>query len=239
MTSSTNALLEVRNLCTTLGNTTIHDNLSISIEKGKIYAIVGGSGAGKSVLIKTILGLITPASGEILFEGKSRNLEELRRKSGVQFQNGALLSALTAGENVMLPLQYKAGLPTDYAQEIALSKLKLVGLDESVFHKYPSMLSGGMIKRVSLARAIALDPVILFLDEPTSGLDPLSAQSYDELILNIHSNLKITVIMITHDLLRVRNLSDGVIIIDQKKAYQGSFEALAADKNVGKYLHGF
>lgn len=229
-------ILELCNVSTYLGNNYIHKDVNLKIEQGLIYSIVGGSGAGKSVLIKTILGLIPIYCGKILFQGKDMDINFFRSKCGIQFQNGALMSALTVLENVMLPLLYKAELNQKISTELAAYKLNLVGLDSIHFNKKPSELSGGMIKRVALARALALDPMILFLDEPTSGLDPISAKEYEVLIQKLHNNLNITILMITHDILRVRHMSDKVVIVHDKKLYTGTFEEILADNKLKKYV---
>lgn len=203
-------------------------------EEHKIHIVLGKSGSGKSILFKAMLGLIPLQSGTITYRGKP--LQDYKYLFGVQFQHGALFTSLSAGENIMLPLLYCANIEPKLAQSIALEKLRLVGLTAADFHKSPAQLSGGMIKRVALARAIALDPEILFADEPTSGLDPISAQAYDQLILSLKADYKLTVIMITHDLTRIKTLADTITIIHEGKAYSGQYEQLKKDSVLGQYL---
>jgi phospholipid/cholesterol/gamma-HCH transport system ATP-binding protein len=200
------AMVEVRGLVNGFGRQLVHDGLDLRIEAGEVFGIVGGSGSGKSVLLRTILGLQKPRAGSVLLEGRditSLSEAELRTAKagyGVTFQAGALFTSLTVLQNVQLPMIEHLALPRAALDELAQLKLKLVGLDASAAQKYPSQLSGGMVKRVALARALALDPQLLFLDEPTSGLDPISAAAFDELLLYLQRELKLTVAMITHDL---------------------------------------
>jgi phospholipid/cholesterol/gamma-HCH transport system ATP-binding protein len=200
------AVVEVRGLVNGFGRQLVHDGLDLSIEAGEVFGIVGGSGSGKSVLLRTILGLQKPRAGSVLLEGRditSLSEAELRTAKagyGVTFQAGALFTSLTVLQNVQLPMIEHLALPRAALDELAQLKLKLVGLDASAAQKYPAQLSGGMVKRVALARALALDPQLLFLDEPTSGLDPISAAAFDELLLYLQRELKLTVAMITHDL---------------------------------------
>jgi len=222
-----NAIVEVHGLVNSFGRQVVHQDLEMTVEEGEIFGIVGGSGAGKSVLLRTILGLQKPRAGTVLLGGRDitrMNAAELRGVKagyGVTFQQGALFSSLNALQNVQLPmiehLDYRGAL----LDELAMLKLRLVGLDPTAAGKYPAQLSGGMIKRVALARALALDPALLFLDEPTSGLDPISAAAFDELLLYLQRELKLTVVMITHDLdtifrtcTRVGVLVEGHMVTD-------------------------
>ena len=221
------AVVEVRGLANNFGRQVVHRDLNLTVEAGEVFGIVGGSGSGKSVLLRTILGLQVPRAGTVSINGRditrmsSRELRSVKAGYGVTFQEGALFSALTVLQNVQLPMIEHLHLPPRMLDELALLKLKLVGLGADAAGKYPSQLSGGMVKRVALARALALDPRLLFLDEPTSGLDPISAQAFDELVVYLQRELKLTVVMITHDLdtlfgtcTRVGVLVDGRMISD-------------------------
>jgi phospholipid/cholesterol/gamma-HCH transport system ATP-binding protein len=221
------AVVEVRGLANSFGRQVVHRNLDMTVEAGEVFGIVGGSGSGKSVLLRTILGLQLPRAGTVSINGRditrmsSRELRSVKVGYGVTFQEGALFSALTVLQNIQLPMIEHLHLPPRMLDELALLKLKLVGLGADVAGKYPSQLSGGMVKRVALARALALDPRLLFLDEPTSGLDPISAQAFDELVVYLQRELQLTVVMITHDLdtlfgtcTRVGVLVDGRMISD-------------------------
>ena len=240
------AIVSIRNLKTKFGNQTIHEGLDLDIYPGEIFGIVGGSGAGKSVLLNTILGLLPPSAGSISVLGKKiGSLEQitnlhLQSHWGVLFQGGALLSSLTVGENIKIPLKDMEGVPDELAREMAFIKLKMVGLKEEDFFKYPAELSGGMVKRVALARALAADPEILFLDEPTAGLDPISAAAFDELILTLRNNLNLTVIMVTHDLDSIRRLCDRIAVLVDKKVIVGTLKTLLSEKHpwVRDYFHG-
>ena len=218
-------VVEVRGLANSFGRQVVHRNLDMSVEEGEVFGIVGGSGAGKSVLLRTILGLQTPRAGTVLLGGRDitrMNAAELRKAKigyGVTFQQGALFSALTVLQNIQLPMIEHLQLSQRALDELALLKLRLVGLGLDAAEKYPSQLSGGMVKRAALARALALDPRLLFLDEPTSGLDPIGAQAFDELVVYLQRELQLTVVMITHDLdtlfgacTRVGVLVDGHMI---------------------------
>jgi len=207
-------IINIQNVSTQFNGQVIHDHLSFHVEKGEILCIVGGSGSGKSVLMRMIIGLDAPQQGIIAYEKPYSP-----KNVGVLFQHGALISSLTVLENVSLPLKTAYGIPEHLAEEIASFKLLQVGLTKNDFSKYPANLSGGMIKRVGIARALALDPPILFLDEPTAGLDPIAAHDFDELILKIKENFNLTVVMITHDLDTISHVSDRVGVLVDHKMY--------------------
>ena len=200
------AAVEVRGLVNRFGRQLVHDKLDMHIEVGEVFGIVGGSGTGKSVLLRTILGLQAPRAGTVLLDGRAlaglgtAELRAVKAGYGVTFQHGALFSSLTVLQNVQLPMLEHLRLPARELDELAMLKIRMVGLDPGAAGKFPSQLSGGMVKRVALARALALDPRLLFLDEPTSGLDPISAAAFDELVAYLHKELALTVVMITHDL---------------------------------------
>jgi phospholipid/cholesterol/gamma-HCH transport system ATP-binding protein len=220
-------ILQVRGLTNSFGSQTVHRDLDLDVRAGEIIGVVGGSGTGKSVLMRAILGLRAPQAGEIRVLGvdalHSTTHERLKieRNSGVLYQNGALFSSLTVAENVMVPLkEHHSELPFDLIEDLAMLKIRLSGLPDNAADKYPSQLSGGMVKRAALARALALDPAILFLDEPTAGLDPISAAAFDQLILSLQQALGLTVFLITHDLdtlyticNRVAVLADGKVLV--------------------------
>ncbi len=216
-------VIKVRGLVTRFGGETIHDGLDLDVFKGEILGVVGGSGAGKSVLLRAIVGLHRPAAGRIEVLGRDvaglsgPELVRLQQRWGVLFQNGALFSALTVAENVSVPLKEHRRLPPALIEEIAALKIALVGLPADAGAKYPSQLSGGMRKRAALARALALDPEILFLDEPTAGLDPIAAAGFDHLILSLGDSLGLTVFMVTHDLDSLEAICDRIaVLIDRR-----------------------
>lgn len=217
------AVIRVKDLVTAFGETVIHDGLSLEVKRGEVLGLVGGSGSGKSVLLNTILGLRAPVSGMVEVLGvdvpnaSTAEHEMLERRWGVLFQGGALFSALTVRENVAAPLVEHTSLPQGLIDQLAESKLAMVGLEPRVGDLHPAELSGGMRKRVSLARALALDPDILFLDEPTAGLDPISAEQFDALIRNLSGALGLTVFMITHDLDSLYALCSRVAVIADKR----------------------
>jgi phospholipid/cholesterol/gamma-HCH transport system ATP-binding protein len=216
-------LIEVQDLKNYLGAEWVHQGVSLTINKGEIVGIVGGSGAGKTTLLRSMLMLHKPTSGKI----KILNIDighctveemlHIRHRSGVLFQHNALFSSLNMLENVMFPLRELTSLDHDLLQEIALLKIALTGLPLEAVDKYPAELSGGMQKRAALARAIALDPEILFLDEPTTGLDPQSASGLDELILQLRNGLNLTVVLVTHDLDTLWRITDRVAFLGEGK----------------------
>ncbi|HEV7432102.1 MAG TPA: ATP-binding cassette domain-containing protein [Steroidobacteraceae bacterium] len=219
--------VEVRGLSNSFGRQIVHRNLDLTIEEGEVFGIVGGSGSGKSVLLRSILGLQVPRAGTVKLNGhdithmSAREMRAVKAGYGVTFQQGALFSALTVLQNIQMPMIEHLELPQRMLDELAHLKLKLVGLRPDAARKYPSQLSGGMIKRAALARALALDPRLLFLDEPTSGLDPIGAQAFDDLVKNLQRQLQLTVVMITHDLdtlfgicTKVGVLVDGRMVSD-------------------------
>jgi phospholipid/cholesterol/gamma-HCH transport system ATP-binding protein len=199
-------LIEARGIVNRFGTQLVHDGLDLEVMAGEIFGIVGGSGSGKSVLLNTILGLRKPQEGVVRIQGTDitrlddAGLRELKTVYGVTFQAGALFSSLTVLQNVQLPMLEHLRLSARALEELALLKVRLVGLPLEAAWKYPAQLSGGMIKRAALARALALDPLLLFLDEPTSGLDPIGAAAFDELLVGLQRELALTVVMITHDL---------------------------------------
>lgn len=211
-----------RGLRTQFGSNVIHDNLDIRLNAGEILGVVGGSGSGKSVLLNTLLGLKQPDGGVIRMFGKERNTmsdddqRALDTRIGVLFQGGALFSSLSLRENVMVPMREHTDLPVKLMRELADMKINMVGLPMSAARLRPSDLSGGMKKRAGLARALALDPQMLFLDEPTAGLDPIGANAFDELILELRDALSLTVFIVTHDLDTLFTVSDRVAVLVDK-----------------------
>lgn len=216
-------VLDVHGLKTFFGDVCVLKDIDFSVRKGEVMAIVGGSGSGKSTLLRSILLLLKPAAGTIRLFGKdfqNCSTEEeiqLRQKWGMMFQHGALFSSLTVLENIAFPLHEYTDLDNNMIAEIALLKLMLVGLPLESAHRYPSELSGGMQKRAAIARALALDPALVFLDEPTAGLDPHSASGLDELVLNLKSMLNLTLVMVTHDLDTLWRVADRVAFLGEGK----------------------
>ena len=216
--------IEIEGLKNTFGEQVIHEDLSLQVKRGEILGVVGGSGSGKSVLMRSIIGLQMPDAGEIRVFGKDTIGAEpdeessVRSRWGVLFQGGALFSTLTVAENVEVPLkQFYPELDPELRHEIARYKVKMSGLPEDAASKYPSELSGGMRKRAGLARALALDPELLFLDEPTAGLDPIGAAAFDELTRNLQETLGLTVFLITHDLDTLYAICDRVAVLADGK----------------------
>lgn len=244
---SINDVITVKDLVIQFGPTSVHENLHLQVKSGEVLSVVGASGTGKSVLLQAILGLIKPTRGIIEVFGKNINLlnrqqgTQIRRDCGVLFQDGALFGSLTVCQNIQIPLQEHFSLPDDLSEEIAAMKLSMVGLDGSVGNKYPSELSGGMRKRVGLARALALDPELLFLDEPTAGLDPIGAASFDELVLELQSNLQLTVFMVTHDLDSIYKVSNRIAVLGEKRVLVVGRPEEVSDFHhpwVREYFHG-
>lgn len=216
--------IRVRGLTNRFGSQTVHDNLDLDVRRGEILGVVGGSGTGKSVLMRSILGLRHPDAGQIEVLGVDARSEKpddrlhIERNTGVLFQDGALFSSLTVGENVQVPLkEHHRELPERWHYELALLKVKLAGLPADAINKLPSQLSGGMRKRAGLARALALDPPLLFLDEPTAGLDPIGAAAFDRLIKTLQEALGLTVMLITHDLDTLYAICDRVAVLADKQ----------------------
>ena len=219
-------IISVKNLVNRFGSQLVHDKLCLDVRRDEILGIVGGSGSGKSVLMRSILGLQRPTSGSITVLGQKIKYHKPgpSRCWGVLFQGGALLSGLTVQENVELPIALHSDMPVETRHELASLKLLMTGLSLSVADKYPSELSGGMRKRVSLARALALEPRILFLDEPTAGLDPIAATSFDELITYLHDNLDLTIVMITHDVDSLFGICDRIAVLVDGGVQVGTVE---------------
>ena len=224
-------VIEVESVTTKFGINTIHDNVSFTINKGEIFGILGGSGSGKSTILREIIMLENVQSGNIrVLDEDINNISinqsnKLKQNWGVLFQFGALFSSLTVLENISVLLKEYTTLPDSLIQEIAYTKLKMVGLPTKAASLYPAELSGGMKKRVGLARALAMDPQLLFLDEPTSGLDPASAESFDRLIVDLRDMLNLTVVMVTHDLSTIQNALDKFIVFHDKKIlFNGNYD---------------
>lgn len=243
----TEAIIQVRQLRNQFGSNVVHQDLDLDVMRGEILGVVGGSGTGKSVLLRAITGLLQPAAGEVNVFGHnmlgmgSRERAMLERRIGVLFQKGALFSSLTVLENIALPLIEHAGLSRTQATAVAAVKLALAGLPERAGHLYPADLSGGMIKRAALARALALDPDILFLDEPTAGLDPIGAAAFDQLLLTLRDAFNLTVFLVTHDLDTLYTACDRVAVLSQKKVLiVDTLETVSANPDpwIQSYFHG-
>lgn len=240
-------VLSVQDVTVGFDGNTVLENLSLDIRRGEILGFVGASGAGKSVLLRTVLGLNKKSSGTIRIFGvdvdKASDAERVRMdmRLGVLFQHGALFSALTVLENVQVPMREYLDLPQRLMDELALLKIELVGLPRDAAQKFPSELSGGMTKRAALARALALDPDIVFLDEPTSGLDPISAAEFDELVGKLRDTMGLTVYMVTHDLDSLFAVCDRIAVLGKKRVLiEGTIEnMLACDEPwVKSYFRG-
>ncbi len=218
------SIIAVDRLVNQFGTQRVHDGLSMIVERGEVLGVVGGSGTGKSVLLRSILGLHRPTSGSITVLGQKIQYLQSgpERYWGVLFQTGALLSALTVQENVELPIAIHSDMPADTRSELARLKIRMTGLPISAAAKYPAELSGGMIKRAALARALALEPKILFLDEPTSGLDPIASTEFDNLVTYLRSSLDLTIVMITHDLDTLFGVCDRVAVLVDGKVVLGT-----------------
>ena len=220
---SEDVLISVRGLRSAFGSHVVHENLNLDVRRGEILGIVGGSGTGKTVLLNSILGLKQPDGGEILLDGmrlsemNSAQRRKVDSRWGVLFQNGALFTSLNVLENVMAPLREHVDMPISLMEEIAGMKIGLAGLQPEAATRFPAELSGGMRKRVALARALALDPEILFLDEPTAGLDPIGAAAFDSLVLELSRALGLTIMMITHDLDSLYAICDRVAVLADKR----------------------
>ena len=211
------AVIQARGLCNRFGRQSVHEQLDLDLYRGEILAVVGGSGSGKSVLLRSIVGLRQPNAGTVRVFGEellslpAERRSQLERRFGVLYQRGALFSSLTVSENIALPLIEHAGLTRAAAERLARVKIALAGLPQDAADKYPSSLSGGMVKRAALARALALDPDILFLDEPTAGLDPIGAAAFDQLIRTLSDSLGLSVFLVTHDLGDVEALARRIL----------------------------
>ncbi|MBK0398274.1 ABC transporter ATP-binding protein [Limibaculum sp. M0105] len=247
MSGAREPVIEVRGLVNQFGSQVVHDGLDLDVYRGEVLGVVGGSGTGKSVLLRTIVGLIRPKAGSIRVFGrdvlKASDAErrEIEKRWGVLFQDGALFSSLTVLQNVEAPMREQLSLPHSMMKALGELKISMVGLPPLACGKFPSELSGGMRKRAGLARALALDPEIVFLDEPTAGLDPIGAAAFDELIGQLQKSLGLTVFMVTHDLDSLQAICDRVAVLAEKRVLvTGTMdEMLKVDHPwVHEYFHG-
>jgi phospholipid/cholesterol/gamma-HCH transport system ATP-binding protein len=236
-------ILSARGIVNRFGKQVVHDKLSLDIAGGEILGIAGGSGSGKSVLLKTLVGLRRPDAGEVLFNGKAVQAIGAAERAaliGVLFQQGALFSSLSVAQNIMLPMREHTALPVDEQEEVAAMKLALAGLPADAGIKFPSALSGGMVKRAAFARALALDPKILFLDEPTSDLDPIAASGIDTLIRQLNDSLGITVVIVTHDLTTLFTVCRRIAVLVDRKITIGTADKLMQSDHpwIHEFFHG-
>jgi len=237
-------VVEAKDIVTRFGHNVVHDGVSFSVGQGEIFGILGGSGSGKSTILRQMILLQKYQSGQMTVLDKPLTkisksaAEELRAKWGVLFQFGALFSSLSVLDNVCVPLFEYTKLPKPLVEDIAMAKLSMVGLPKKAAAMYPSELSGGMKKRVGLARALVMDPSLLFLDEPTSGLDPASAEAFDRLIVELRNMLGFSVVMVTHDLDTIKDALDRfVVLYDKKVLFEGVFEEACKSKH--PFMHEF
>jgi phospholipid/cholesterol/gamma-HCH transport system ATP-binding protein len=239
-------VIEVSGMVNRFGAQVVHDGLDMIVNPREVFGIVGGSGSGKSVLLRSILGLQRPQAGKVHLHGRdltqmsTAELKEVKATYGVTFQQGALFSSLTVLQNVQLPMLEHLRLAPRALEELAMLKVRLVGLADEAAGKYPSQLSGGMIKRAGLARALALDPPLLMLDEPTAGLDPISAAAFDELLMDLREQLGLTVVMITHDLDTIFRTCNRVGVIIDRKMTSDTLEGITRNPHpwIQAYFHG-
>jgi len=238
MTTQAQPIIQVQGLHTQFGSNVVHENLDLTVNQGEIMALIGGSGSGKTTLLRQIIGLDRPTKGTVqvfgedIHEADSTRLQALRNRWGMLFQQGALFSALTVFNNVAQPMREFRTLPEDLIRDAVLLKLQMVGITPEDATKMPSDLSGGMVKRVALARALALEPELLFLDEPTAGLDPHLSDSFVDLIRSLHHALRLTVIMITHDLDTIFALSTQIAVLSDKRVIvKGTADEVLAVKH--------
>lgn len=239
-------VIEVRGIVNRFGAQLVHDGLDMEVREGEVFGIVGGSGSGKSVLLRTILGLQRPAAGTVLLHGRDvatlteAEMRAVKRGYGVTFQHGALFSSLTVRQNVQLPMTEFLALDESTLDGLAALKLGIVGLPPEAGDKYPAQLSGGMIKRAALARALALDPKLLFLDEPTAGLDPIAAAGFDELLIDLQRNLELTVVMVTHDLDTIFRTCNRIGVIVERRMTTDTLERIVSHPHpwIREYFHG-
>jgi phospholipid/cholesterol/gamma-HCH transport system ATP-binding protein len=246
MAADDTTVIRVRGLRTQFGPAVIHDGIDLDVRRGEVLAIVGGSGTGKSVLLRTMIGLNRPAAGSIEVLGQDiAKLDDdaaraLESRWGVLFQAGALFSSLTVSQNIMVPIKEHTRLTRELMREIVSLKIAMVGLPPDACPKFPSEISGGMKKRAGLARALALDPEILFLDEPTAGLDPIGASAFDKLIRSLQQSLDLTVVMVTHDLDTLHAIADRIAVLVDKRIVTGSIDELQRDPHpwIHDYFHG-
>lgn len=240
-------VISVRGLINRFDGPPVHENLDLDVYRGEVLGVVGGSGTGKSVLLRSIIGLNRTRGGSIrlldtdMIHGSEDDLRAVRQRFGVLFQDGALFSSLTVAQNIQVPLREFYDLPQDLLDEIAAAKIQMVGLAPDAAGKFPAELSGGMRKRAGLARALALDPEVVFFDEPTAGLDPIGAAAFDQLVRDLRKALGLTVFMVTHDLDSLHAICDRIAVLAEKKVLlTGSMEVMLQDKHpwVVEYFHG-
>jgi len=240
------ALIQVQGLVNRFGDFVVHDHLDLDIRKGEILGLIGGSGSGKTVLVRSILGLNRPQAGRILYQGRNilnlphRKRMRYQRHWGMLFQRGALFSGLTVLENVELPIHEHLRLPREICQELAELKIHLAGLPVHAAERFPAELSGGMVKRAALARALALEPEVLFLDEPTAGLDPIAAAAFDDLIRYLQEALNLTVVIVSHDLYTLVNICHRLAVIVDKGIQTGTLAEMRRAEHPWsrEYFHG-
>lgn len=240
-------VIKVRGLRNQFGTQVVHEDLDLDVYRGEVIGIVGGSGTGKSVLLRSIVGLMTPAAGHIEVFGEdltamsADDRRQIEMRWGVLFQEGALFSSLTVAQNIQVPMREHLRLPVDLMDQIAAVKVGLVGLPKEAGAKFPSELSGGMKKRAGLGRALALDPEIVFLDEPTAGLDPIGAAAFDNLILQLKETMGLTVFMVTHDLDSLHAICDRIAVLAEKKVLVTGTMADMMEQDhpwIREYFHG-
>jgi phospholipid/cholesterol/gamma-HCH transport system ATP-binding protein len=216
-------IIEFKNVYNQFDDVEVHHDISFGIERGEIFSIIGASGSGKTTLLRNMLMLLPPSKGTVnilgenIYDCSQDKAEYLRSRFGVLFQSGALFGSLTVLQNVMFPLKEFTKLPKEFSEKLALIKINMAGLPMAAANKYPSELSGGMIKRAATARAIVLDPEILFLDEPTSGLDPESREEFNDLVIQLHESLKLTVVMVSHDVPSIEKIANRVAFLGEGK----------------------